>query len=126
MVRRPSIDQRSAFTVELGHLVRTVTKPDGGTYSHRCSLDTYTEVAHFIEEHAAEGVTTTMLWEQLPDVPCTQASVALAFMKERGCLDVCHRRLFPSSDIFFEDAMLEFHALVHEESAGLDRKGGTL
>jgi hypothetical protein len=58
-----------------------------------------------------------MLWDALPDVPCTQASVALAFMKERGCLAVRYRRLFPTSDAFFADAMLEWHALEHATAA---------
>jgi len=120
MTRRPSIDERQAFTVEVGHLVRTVTRRDGGTYSHCCSLPSYKAVAHFIDENGADGVTTGMLWEAVPDVPCTQASVAVAFMKERGCLDARHRRLFPTSDYFGEDALLEYHALEHEATAGDD------
>jgi len=120
MTRRPSIDERQAFTVELGHLVRAVTKRDGGTYSHRCSLESYKAVAHFIDENGAAGVTTGMLWEAVPDVPCTQASVAVAFMKERGCLEARHRRLFPTSEFFVEDALLEYHALEHGVTAGDD------
>jgi len=114
MTRRPSIHERQAFNVELGHLVRTVTRRDGGTYSHRCSLESYKAVAHFIDENGAAGVTTGMLWEAVPDVPCTQASVAVAFMKERGCLEARYRRLFPTSAVFVEDALLEYHALEHE------------
>jgi len=113
MTRRPSIHERQAFTVELSHLVCTVTRRDGGTYSHRCSLESYKAVAHCIEENATAGVTTGMLWEAAPNVPCTQTSVAVAFMKERGCLDARHRRLFPTSRFFFEDAMIEYHALEH-------------
>jgi hypothetical protein len=114
MTRRPSINERQTFTVELGHLVRTVTRRDGGTYSHRCSLKSYKAVAHFIDENGAAGVTTGMLWEAVPDVPCTQASVAVAYMKERGCLEARYRRLFPTSAFFVEDALLEYHALEHE------------
>ena len=55
-----------------------------------------------------------MVWESLAGVPCTQASVALAFLKERGCLEVHYRRLFPTSNVFFEDAMIEFLALAEE------------
>ena len=112
MTRRTNIDDRQSFVVEQNHLVRTVAMRDGRTYSHRCSLESYTAVAHYIEEHAAEGVTTTMLWQSLHDVPCTQASVALAFLKERGCLEARYRRLFPTSDVFVEDALIEFHALA--------------
>lgn len=116
MTRRSPVDERQTFTIERGHLVRTVAKPDGRTYSHRCSLASYKAIAHFIEEHAGQGVTTGMLWEAVPDVPCTQASVAVAFLKERGCLEVRQRRMFPTSRFFFEDAMTEYHALEHVTS----------
>ena len=114
MTRRSDIDKRQTFHVEQGHLVRTVAMRDGRAYSHRCSLESYTAVARFIEERAAEGITTTVLWDSLEDVPCTQASVALGFLKERGCLEARFRRLFPTSHVFFEDALMEFHALAEE------------
>jgi hypothetical protein len=113
-MRGRTIGDRQTFHVERGELVRWVALRDGRTYSHRCSLVSYEAVAHYIDERAAEGVTTAMLWEALPDVPCTQASVAAAFMKERGCLDVRGRRMFPESKSFFEDALIEFHALAAE------------
>ncbi len=113
--RRP-VENRQTFTVEQGRLVRTVRRQHGGIYSHRCSLESYKAVAHLIEDCGGEGVTTDMLWEQLPDVPCTQTSVAVAFMKERGCLVVRHRRIFPTSDFFSEDALIEYHALESVEN----------
>jgi hypothetical protein len=115
MTRPSRIEDRQTFTIEHGRLVHTVTTRDGRTYSHRCSLESYKAVAHFIDENVAQGVTTGMLWEAVPDIPCTQASVAVAFMKERGCLAARYRRLFPTSHFFFEDAMLEFHALEYGE-----------
>jgi hypothetical protein len=114
MTRRSNIDERQWFEVEHGQLVRTVSTLNERWYSHRCTLESYTEVAYFVEEHAAEGVTTTMLWESLHEVPCTHASVAIAFLKERGCVEVRGRRMFPTSDSFFEDAMVEIHALAEE------------
>jgi hypothetical protein len=111
MAKRLSVDNRQIFAVEAGHLVRTVTNRDGSTYAHRCSFASYEAVAYFIQEHAADGITNEMLWSGLPAVPCTQASVALAFMKERGCVRVSYRRSFPASICFFEDAMTEYHAL---------------
>lgn len=114
---RRSVNERQTFRVELGHPLRRVTKNDGKRYYHRCSLESYTAVAHCVEEHADQGVTTPLLWDALPDVPCTQASVALAFMKERGCQEARYRRLFPMSHVFFEDAMLEWHALEHATAA---------
>jgi hypothetical protein len=122
MTRTQPVDERQSFTVELGHLVRTVAKRDGSTYSHRCSQESYKAVAHFIEENAGQGVTTGVLWEAAPDVPCTQVSVAVAFMKERGCLVVRHRRMFPTSRFFYEDAMTEYHALEHVTADRLARE----
>jgi hypothetical protein len=116
MPRRPAIDERQSFAFELGQLVRTVTTRGGRTYCHRCSLASYQAVAHCIAESAGQGVTTNMLWEAAPEIPCTQASVAVAFMKERGCLAVRMRRMFPASNFFYEDALIEWHALAHGSS----------
>lgn len=110
MARR-TIDHRQTFGLEDGWLVRTVVKPDGSLYQHRCSLDSYRAVAHFIDEHGNVGVTTNGLWDVLPDVPCTQAAIALAFLKEQSCVTVRHRRCYPASNFLVEDALLEFHAL---------------
>jgi hypothetical protein len=55
-----------------------------------------------------------MLWESLEDVACTQATVALEFLKERGCVEVERRRCFPASNCFFEDALGEWHALAFQ------------
>jgi hypothetical protein len=111
MPRRTSIAERQTFAVEDGWLVRTARRKDGSSYQHRCSLDAYKAVVHYLDDHAEAGVTTNELWDGLPDVPCTQASVALAFLKERGCVEVRRRRCHPVSGILFEDAMIEFHAL---------------
>ena len=40
----------------------------------------------------------------------TFMAVALAFMKERGCVVTRYRRNYPASDVLFEDAMIEFCA----------------
>ncbi len=55
-----------------------------------------------------------MLWNELDDVPCTQATVALEFLKERGCVEVERRRCWPTSGCLFEDALCEWHALVQQ------------
>jgi hypothetical protein len=91
------------FRVSAGHLVRTVKLKDGRSYTQ--------EVTWCLEEHADHGATTGTLWEALPDVPCTQISVALDFLKERGCVRTEFRRCFPASGFLFEDAMVEYHAL---------------
>ena len=108
---RRAIDHRQTFALEDGWLVRTVVKPDDTSYQHRCSLDSYRAVAHYIDEHTTDGVTTNGLWDGLPDVPCTQAAIALAFLKERDCVTVRRRRCYPASNFMVEDALLQFYAL---------------
>ena len=110
MARR-TIDHRQTFALEDGWLVRTVVKPDRSSYQHRCSMESYRAVAHFIDEHATGGVTTNGLWNGLTGVPCTQAAIALAFLKERGCVAIRHRRCYPASNFLIEDALTAFHAL---------------
>jgi hypothetical protein len=108
---RPKRDE--IFTVHRGRLVRQVERSDGRGYMQHCSLDALKEVAWLVEERGETGVTTNELWEGLPDLPCTQISIALAFMKERGCVQTEGRRSYAASKALFEDVMIEFHALAH-------------
>tara|TARA_B100000609_G_scaffold167816_1_gene141167 strand:+ start:105 stop:449 length:345 start_codon:yes stop_codon:yes gene_type:complete len=80
-------------------------------YTHRCTRDVFREVAYAIEDHAAGGTTLEQIVDAI-DAPYTQVNVALAFMKERGCVEIRHRRTFPASDIVYEDAMIEFMHLA--------------
>ena len=114
MTRTRRADRRYEFRIVDGVLYRTAMLTDGRSYRHTCTFESFADLARFIEEHAAEGVTTTDLWDQLDDTPCTQATVALEFLKERGCVDVERRRCFPTSDCFFEDALCEWHALAFQ------------
>jgi hypothetical protein len=107
-------ERQCEFRIERDVLVRAAILSDGRSYQHRCTLESFADVARFIEEHRAEGVTTTDLWEQLDDTPCTQATVALEFLKDRGCVDVERRRCFPTSNCFFEDALCVWHALAFQ------------
>ena len=43
--------------------------------------------------------------------PSTQTAVAMAFMKERGCVVTRYRRNYAAGRCVFEDAMIEYHAL---------------
>ncbi len=45
-------------------------------------------------------------------IPFTQVNVALEFLKERGLVDVRHRRCFPATLDVYLDAMVEYHALA--------------
>ena len=101
------------FRLERDDLVRYVEQRNGPPYTHRCALRSFQEVVWFIEDHGEVGVTSGMIWESLEDVSCTQAAVALDFLKERGCVVKEGRRSFPGSRFLYEDAMCEFHALAY-------------
>ena len=108
------------FVIEDGCLVRTVTgdASDGRSYDHRCQKATFEAIAHALAEVPAQGDGTSMM--QLAEqekVPYTQANVALEFLKERGIVDVRHRRCYPATADVYLDAMTEWHALAEEPKA---------
>jgi hypothetical protein len=82
-------------------------------YKQLCTLAVFEEVVSLLEERGHEGVTTNELWAGLPDQPCTQISIALAFLKERGCVETIGRRSYVASATLHEDALAEFHYLAH-------------
>jgi hypothetical protein len=99
------------FTAQRGVLVRRVTRAGGREYIQRATRDVLEVVCHAIEACGDDGATTNGLWVLLPQLPCTQISVALDFLKERGCIVVRCRRNYPASDFLVEDALVEFYAL---------------
>ncbi len=113
-----------AFAIEDGHLVRKVVPRRGEPYEHRCPLAAYRELAWAAIDLAADGFTVETLADQVRSRPreehdyrepwasYTNAAVAIAFWKERGLLDIRHRRNHVDDGYFFEDAMIEFHALA--------------
>ena len=109
-----------AFEVRRGRLERHVQLNDGRSYTHHCSLDVLQHVAHLVEASRGDGVTTNGLWEALPELPYTQVSVALAFLKEYGCVATEGRRSYAASTFVCEDAMIEFHYLAHIAAGGRD------
>ena len=110
---RPHRQRDVTFRVQDDHLEMHIAFPKqpNRNYVHRCSRDIFREVAYAIEDHAAGGTTLEQIVDAI-DAPYTQVNVALAFMKERGCVEVRHRRTFPASDIVYEDAMIEFMYLA--------------
>ncbi len=104
------------FEVRRGRLVRHVTLANGRGYVQHCTRDVFEQVACLVAERGEAGVTTGELWEALPNLPCTQISIALAFLKERGVVDVDARRCYAASTTLYEDAMTEFHFLAHVAS----------
>jgi len=103
------------FFIQDGCLVRVVTSDaaDGRNYSHRCEKQTFEAVAHAIAETPAQGDgTSLMLLARQENLPYTQVNVTLEFLKERGIVDVRHRRCYPGTREVYLDAMVEWHALA--------------
>jgi hypothetical protein len=106
------------FAVPRGRLVRHVRLRDGRGYTQQCTLAVLEQVAGLVEARGEAGVTTPELWTALPDLPCTQVSIALAFLKDRGCVEMSGRRSYAASATGYEDALTEFHYLEHVEGGG--------
>ncbi|HEV7299821.1 MAG TPA: hypothetical protein VGN72_10685 [Tepidisphaeraceae bacterium] len=97
------------------HLVRTVAS-GGRTYVHRCDRASFEAVAHALAETPATGEGTTMeRIARAERLAHTRVNVALEFCKDRGIVDVRHRRCYPAggSDPYL-DAMIEFTALAEQ------------
>ena len=108
-------EREARFYIEDGCLCRVVTAADGRGYSHRCSLAAFEAVAHAIEETPAEGAGTTQLrLAKQEKLAHTQVNLALEFLKERGIVQVRHRRCYPASKSLHLDAMTEFYALAEQ------------
>lgn len=93
-----------------GNLLRRVTPRRGKPYEHRCTQQVFETVAHAASEAAEHGFTLQEI-AQREDLPSTQVAVAIAFLKERGCIEVAGRRSYPASSDVYIDAMIEWHAL---------------
>ena len=98
------------FTVDrAGALCRSVVPARGRPYVHRCERACLEKVAHAIDEAADRGATLEEV-SAAEGLPHTQVAVALAFLKERGCVTVEGRRTYPACGSVHLDAMLEYHA----------------
>ncbi len=56
MTRARRADRRCEFRIVDGVLHRTVERRDGRSYRHMCTLESFADVARFIEEHGTEEV----------------------------------------------------------------------
>jgi hypothetical protein len=118
---RTSLKNRSVvFFVQDGCLVRIVAGKAGDdrTYTHRCSQAAFETVAHALAETPKGGDGTSLYAiARQETLPYTQVNVALEFLKERGLIDVRHRRCYPATTgDFYLDAMVEYHALADGEA----------
>lgn len=105
-----STSRTETFSIDRsGALVRSVIPRRGKAYEHRCTLETLEAVCHRFDEHG-EGNTVETIAEAL-DAPMTQVATALAFLLERGIIEVRARRNFPATIDVHLDTMTEYHAL---------------
>jgi hypothetical protein len=77
------------FRIENGVLIRTVVprRGKGGAYEHACTLAVFEDVAHAIDELAGQPTALDDL-VAATCLPHSQVNTALAFLKERGCVDL--------------------------------------
>jgi len=108
----PPADQRQeSFAIEERTLVRRVVPLRGEPYDHRCDQDAYESVAASIDEMNSASFVLEDI-RKAANIPWTQAAVAFAFLKERGCVTAVHgRRHAAASGGVYADAMIEWHAL---------------
>ena len=108
-------ERDAKFYVQDGCLVREVTASDGRGYKHRCDKEVFETVAHAVEETPAQGEGTTLTAiAKNEKLAFTQVNVALEFLKERGIVEVRHRRCYPATKSVHLDAMTEFYALAEQ------------
>ncbi len=109
-------EPNETFEVIDDHLARKVVPRRGEPYEHRCPKASFEQVAHAAEELGAQGFTLESLLQYERnadrDVTFTNVAVALAFLRERGILDVRYRRNYAATQSVHLDAMTEFYALA--------------
>ena len=104
------------FAVEDGHLIRRVVPRRGRLYEHRSPRASFEQIAHAAEELGEEGFTLESLLEYERsagrDATFTNIAVTLAFLRERGVLDVRYRRNYAATPCVHLDAMTEYYAFA--------------
>ena len=107
---------RETFAVAGDRLLRRVVPRRGRPYEHVCPREAFERIAHAAEELGGQGFTLPLLVEYERRtggyVSWTSAAVALAFLRERGILEVRGRRHFAATPAVHLDAMTEFWALT--------------
>jgi hypothetical protein len=109
-------EHTETFEVFADHLVRQVVPVRGQPYVHRCPRAAFEQIAHAADELGQAGFTLESLHryerDAGRDVTFTNVAVALAFLRERGILDVRYRRNYAATASVHLDAMTEYHALA--------------
>lgn len=112
------IDETFIVDATSGALLRRVVPRRGVPYEHACTKEVLEDVAGAIDclEHTGFTVETIVatIGGGIParTPPWTQVAVAVAFLKERGCIvpDRQRRHVAAGGDVYL-DAMTEYHAL---------------
>jgi DNA-binding transcriptional regulator LsrR (DeoR family) len=111
--------RKESFDVDVRSrlLVRSVVPSRGKPYDAKSSREVLAKVCHYAQARDRGGFTTSEMWQDL-DVPKTQASTALAFLKEQGLVEVSSRRIYPATDAIFEHSMTDYYYLAHLADGG--------
>jgi len=104
-------DREESFTIVDGVLIQHVVPARGTPYDHTCDQDVFESVAHAIDERSGGSFTYEEVRAAV-GAPFTQVAVAIAFLKERGCIvDSIRKRSVGATNDVHCDAMIEWHAL---------------
>jgi len=103
--------REESFSIRENILIQSVKPARGTPYDHTCDQETFENVTHAIDQLGGGSFTGEEIREEL-QAPFTQVAVAIAFLKERGCIvpSVRKRSVAATSDVHC-DAMIEWHAL---------------
>ena len=113
-MRRNLEDRDIDWRVIDGLLERSVTLHDGRSYSHRCTKAVFEQVARYIADPLAAGLTMDLIAQAINE-PYTQVNVAFELLKERSILETDGRKSFVGAgyrEALYEHAMTEYHALA--------------
>lgn len=103
-------------TAQGSHLIRSaVPNTTGKPYRHTCAIESFEAVAHAIDEAGPKGFTLGAL-RDITGLPCSQIATAMAFLRERGIIEVRGKRNYPTGEAVHVDAMTEYHALREGKS----------
>jgi len=112
------LDETFVVDATSGMLLRRVNPRTGTPYEHACTKAVYEDVAGAIDCMEMGGFTLESIIATIGGgiaartPPCTQVAVAIAFLKERGCIvPGRQRKHVAATDDVYLDAMIEYHAL---------------
>ena len=107
-----------------GVLLRRVVPKRGTPYEHACTKQVYDDVAYAIEQLGNASFTMEKVrakaaggGDEANMPPWSQVAVAVAFLKERGCIVPTRgRKHVAATDDIYLDAMIEYHTLREKEA----------